>query len=726
MYNIPKELSDKLCAVLSEEVMHNLQVCFRFNLKCDNLTDVCNGVIAADKENLYVVEDGQIKQIVKVSEIKELITDMGVGCVFVSYIKKQDNSVNLLCRSDGKFINSIIKSVKDYNYFLENGRLLYKEDSCSERGKQLSREQKKQLFKKVWELLSPHKVYLIIAFISFFVMSAINLIAPILNRIAVDDYIKSPNPEGLKLGNFALIILSMFLIECIVRGINMVRTHLLICASSKMTRDLRNRLFSKVESLSITKISKYTTGDLLRRVMQDTQTFDAFVVSRFPNIIEELTVMLAVSVYILFYDPILFLFIMLPTPLVVLFFYLFRKKMRSLFRRNWSAASKTNSVLHDIFSGIRVVKSFGTEYREGERFREFTGTERVLQEKIDCIWSIIMPILRFFISFGEFILLFYVGNKILGGSMTLGEMSQFSFYITKIYGPLRMISMIPRQVMEFTTSSSKIFEVLDEEADITESENPQNPEIKGNIDINNISFGYDIGKEVLKNVDIHIKPGEFIGLVGASGVGKTTLINLIMRLYDVESGSITVDGVDIRNISSEALRKQIGVVLQETYLFSGTVFQNIAYAKPDATRDEVISVSKLAGCHEFIKKMPDGYNTKIGEKGLGLSGGERQRVAIARALLHNPKILILDEATASLDTETEKQIQDALARLSKQCTTIAIAHRLSTLRNATKLVVLDKGTVAEIGTHDELVAKQGIYYGLVMAQRQMSNIEIDD
>ncbi len=724
MYNIPKELSDKLSYVLSDEQIQNLQLCFRYNLKCDNLSAVCDGIVVADKENLYVLEDGQIKQIIKVSEINELITDMGVGCIFVSYRKKQDASVNLLCRSDGKFKNSIIKSVRDYNYFLENGENRCTQNSV-EKNERLSNKDKKKLFKKVWELLSPHKVYLIIAFISFFAMSAINLIAPILNRIAVDDYIKNPNPENLNLVNFALVIISMLVVECVVRGINMIRSHLLILAGSRMMTDLRNRLFSKVESLSISKISKYTTGDLLRRVMQDTQTFDAFVVSRFPNIIEELTVMLAVCVYIIFYDPLLFLFIILPTPFVVLFFYLFRKMMRNLFRRHWSAASRTNSVLHDIFSGIRVVKSFGMEHREGERFRDYTEDERKLQERIDCIWSVIMPILRFLLNFGEFILLFYVGNKILGGTMTLGEMSQFSFYITKIYGPLRMITQIPRQIMEFTTSSSKIFEVLDEEADITESASPESPAIKGNIDINNISFGYDSGKEVLKNVDIHIKQGEFIGLVGASGVGKTTLINLIMRLYDIESGSITVDGTDIRNISSEVLRKQIGVVLQETYLFSGTVFQNIAYAKPSAKREEVIAVAKIAGCHEFITKMSDGYNTKIGEKGLGLSGGERQRIAIARALLHDPKILILDEATASLDTETEKQIQDALAVLTKQRTTIAIAHRLSTLRNATRLIVLDKGAVAETGTHDELVAKKGIYYGLVMAQRQMSNIEID-
>ena len=272
-------------------------------------------------------------------------------------------------------------------------------------------------------------------------------------------------------------------------------------------------------------------------------------------------------------------------------------------------------------------------------------------------------------------------------------------------------------------SLSNVFGLLDAPIDIPDSQTPVIPEtLRGEVEIDHVSFGYGDGDEVLRDVSLHIAPGEFIGLVGRSGVGKSTLINLLMRMYDVDDGAIRLDGVDIREIPQSELRRHMGVVLQENFLFAGSVWQNLTYAKPDATRDEVIRAAKYAGAHSFIVNLPDGYNTTIGERGYTLSGGERQRLAIARALLHDPKLLILDEATSALDTETEKLIQEALAVLTRGRTTVAIAHRLSTLRGATRLVVLDGGRVAETGTHDELMEKKGIYYGLVMAQREMSKM----
>lgn len=423
------------------------------------------------------------------------------------------------------------------------------------------------------------------------------------------------------------------------------------------------------------------------------------------------------------YDWRLALMILLPAPFVSLSFRLFWQFMHRLYNKSWHIGSKSNTILHDIFSGIRVVKAFGMEAREAKRFDDASKEARDINIRNERLWATVWPWLNFFMGIGEFFLLYYAGNKIIGGEMTLGQMTQFSAYVGMIYGPLRWVANLPRRLVQFMTSTAKVFEIIDEKIDVPDKENAMDIKIKGTIDFENVSFGYDETNEVLKKINLHVEPGEMIGIVGRSGVGKSTLINLLMRMYDVDEGCIRVDGVDIRDLSQDCLRSQTGVVLQETFLFAGTIYDNIAYAKPDASRDEIITAAKIAGAHEFIMKLPDAYNTKVGEKGHTLSGGERQRVSIARALLHNPRILILDEATASLDTETERQIQESLQKLTKDRTTFAIAHRLSTLRNATRLIVLDKGTIAEMGTHDELMRKKGIYYGLVMAQRQMSKMK---
>ncbi len=734
MSNISNEVRQKLNSLMTEQELDEVVAAFCYNLDGYVPNETAEGIIAFDGKRLMNFCSSELVCSIDADEISELVTDMGVGCIFVSYRKKSDDSIVFLCRNNLTSSKAIVKWVRRINHYLDDGKMpevLGREaEKCPKCGRPFPPgstvcvhcSDKKKLISRTWELFKPYKLFVFSAVIMFFVISTLNMLMPYINRISVDNYIQNPNPEEVSMSGFVLVMLSLLVLELVNRVLSTLRQHLLIAASSKMIVDLRNKLFDKIQRLSISKISERTAGDLMRRVTDDTGTVNNFVVNYLPSVLEQLAVFVVVGVYLLLYDPVLFLLIMLPTPFVVMSFRLFWRFMHSLFRKRWLSGSRTNTILHDIFSGIRVVKAFGMEHRESARFEEATRQEKELQEKTDCLWSLIMPVLKFFISFGEFIILFYVGNKILGKEMTLGQMSQFSIYASMVYGPLRMVAHIPRHFMNFTTSAAKVFEILDENEDVCDAENPKEIEIEGNIEIKNVSFGYDSGREVLHKVNAEIKHGEFIGIVGASGAGKSTLINLIMRMYDVEDGSISVDGVDIRDISQETLRSNIGVVLQETFLFSGTIYQNIAYAKKGATRKEVIAVAKLAGCHDFITRMPDGYNTKVGERGNTLSGGEKQRIAIARALLHDPKILILDEATASLDTETEKQLQDALARLSEKRTTIAIAHRLSTLRNATRLIVLDKGNVVETGTHDELMALEGFYYGLVMAQREMSNM----
>ncbi len=746
VHNVPRqngfEIAQKLCPDIKKE---DLILTFPYNLHPSDPSGRCKGQVVIDRKSILVFADGEQITKIAISDVSEIKVENCVGSCVVSYTLRADNSERLLCRADMSYSKRYIAASKKFNRIAktvgfadydastdkhkkgagdEGSKLCPKCGRPMRRGVCMHCTDKLKTIKRLWQIIKPYKVFIILSVVFFVAVSTLNLVLPEINRIVTDDYINSSVPESLSALDYIAVILSMLGVQVVLRLFSMFRSHLLINASNGVIVDLRNMLFAKIQKLSISKISKRTAGELMRRVSHDVGQIQSFLVHYLPSLIEQAVLFIAIGILFIVSDlSILFLLILIPVPLVVFGFSLFWKKAHRLFRRCWQLASKANSVLHDIFSGIRVVKSFGMEHRETERYESAAADERDMQIKSDTLWYSLMPVMQFLMCFGEFIILFYVGNEILDGNMTLGEMSKFSMYASMIYGPLRMLSNLPRQIINFITSTAKVFEIIDEEEEISDAETAVSPIIKGDIDINHISFGYDSGNEVLTNIDIHIRSGEFIGLVGKSGVGKSTLINLIMRMYDVEEGSICIDGVDIRDISQEALRSQMGVVLQETFLFAGTIYQNIAYAKPEATREEIIAVSKLAGCHDFIIKLTDGYDTKVGERGYSLSGGERQRVAIARALLRDPKILILDEATASLDTETEKQIQDALANLSKNRTTIAIAHRLSTLRNATRLVVLDKGKVAEVGTHDELVEKKGIYYGLVMAQREMSKME---
>ena len=354
-------------------------------------------------------------------------------------------------------------------------------------------------------------------------------------------------------------------------------------------------------------------------------------------------------------------------------------------------------------------------------------TERLTQVQIrnERFFATLYPLVTFVLSMGSFFVMYMGGVQILDPSegFTPGQLTQMIAYASMLYGPLGFLTRLPRMIMLLTTSLERMYDILDERSDIVDSPSPEEIAIKGEVSFEDVSFGYRSYLPVLENISFTVRPGEMIGLVGASGSGKSTMINLLMRLYDVASGRVCIDGHDVRSLSSENLHSQIGVVLQETFLFSGTILDNIRFAKQNATLEEVIRAAKMANAHEFIVRFADGYNTYVGEHGYTLSGGERQRIAIARAILHDPRLLILDEATSSLDTETEFQIQEAMRRLTKDRTTFAIAHRLSTLREADRILVLSEHRVAEMGTHNELMRKKGIYYGLVMAQLDMHSEE---
>jgi ATP-binding cassette subfamily B protein len=382
-------------------------------------------------------------------------------------------------------------------------------------------------------------------------------------------------------------------------------------------------------------------------------------------------------------------------------------------------------MLSDSLSGIRVVRAFAQEGREVRRFGE--SSEALFESEYSAarLVNLLMPTLSVIIEFGQYPVWLVGGIMVVNGEMSFGRLMMFTGYLGMFYGPLQWLTNLADSVPRSLTAAERIFEVLDTEPEVADTENAVPlPHIQGDVEFRNVYFGYDRNKPILKDVSLHVRPGEMIGLVGKTGAGKSTFINLVCRFYDPQMGQVLIDGVDVRAVRLSDLRSQIGVVLQEPFLFSGTIAENIAYGKPDATPEEIMRAAKAANAHDFIMKFPDGYDTQVGERGGRLSGGERQRISIARAILHDPRILIFDEATSAVDTETEKQIQEAIERLVQNRTTFAIAHRLSTLRKADRIVVIDDGRIVEVGTHDELLDLRGHYWRLVQMQTDLTRARV--
>ena len=544
-------------------------------------------------------------------------------------------------------------------------------------------------------------------------------VVPAVQRYAIDKFIVPEfGIERGSVGAFLLVVVAIVTLDVFHRGIDVIKQRMAAYSGNKFTMMLRALLFEKIQNLSMASVQQKSAGDLMGRINNDVSTVQSFITGNLPTYFAQAFSFLLALVLLLCLDPLMCLFVFIPLPLTVFIIIRFWATVRQRNIHAWLITTRTNRHLQDILNGIRVVKSFGSEEREIVRFEEHTERQAAQDESNAKLFDTVFPILGFALRLGNYMIMLYGNLKVFAGSMTIGALNQFNSYASIIYEPLMQITAIPRNISAFLTSLNKVFEILEEEPEVADIQLPIDIAIEGDISVRDVTFGYDSYNPVLEHINLEVKQGEMIGIVGHSGCGKTTLINLLMRLYDVTEGAIFIDDVNIKDISQNALRSQIGVVLQETHLFAGSVRDNIRYSKPFATNEEVIAAARLANAHDFIINLPEGYNTMVGEKGYSLSGGERQRIAIARALIHNPRILILDEATAALDTETEKLIQDAINKLTKNRTTFAIAHRLSTLRNADKLLVLDRGKVAEYGTHAELLSAKGIYYKLVMAQQR--------
>ncbi len=729
LYDLPqadKAAFEAACAP-DEKVMY----CLPFNIIEDRFVD---GYMVFTPKNIYKLLEGELLAVYPLEGASGFKTEVMYGsCGFYAKI---NGSETLLCQFiSGRNLPRYAVIVKACEILTETQNQTPITNSTPERfcpkcGRPFVQHtticpycmNKMEVYKKLWAMTKGLRLMMFMPlFVSVFSV-AFSFIVPWVQSIAVNKYIQPAlGTERGSMAGFAAIVVAIVSIDFFQRAMGVLQGRCSAVAGEKFTLMLKTLLYEKLQSLSVSSLQRRSTGDLMGRVNNDTAIMRNFVMNQLPQIFIQLFSFVLALVILLCLNWVMCLFVFVPIPLVVFIISRFWKYINMRNRKLWILGTKVGHLLQDVLNGVRVVKCFGQEDREIERFEEATSRHSKQNEANAKVFDTIFPILTFVIRFGSYLILLYGNLLVFNGEMMIGTLHQFNSYSNIIYAPLLYITSLPRQISEFLTSASKVLEILEETPEVQDINLPIDIRIEGDINIRNVTFGYESYNPVLENVSLDVKKGEMIGIVGHSGSGKTTLINLIMRLYDVNEGEIVIDDVNIKDISQEALRSQIGVVLQETFLFSGTIRDNIKYSKPHATDEEVIAAARIANAHDFIVGLPEGYNTMIGDKGYSLSGGERQRVAIARAIIHDPRILILDEATAALDTETEKLIQDALNKLVKNRTTFAIAHRLSTLRNADKLLVLDKGHVAEFGTHAELLENKGIYYKLVMAQRKMAH-----
>ncbi len=697
-----------------------------------------DGYVVLTARHLYKLCNGALVCKWEMSRMSDFSVEMLYGCG--AFYAKHDGASTLLCRfSNGRSMTryTVLAHACD---MVANGRTenLPTSDEperyCPKCGRPFIRnthicpycQDKKKIYVTLWQLTKGMRLWIMAPLLTAAVALCLTFIAPYFQEILINDFILAENPLSMDswqdwLWMFALVSGAIVSIDVLHRVLNIVQSRISAVTGARFTRMLRTRLFEKIQSLSMASVQKKSTGDLMGRINNDVNVVQNFVVHLLPTYFAQLVsfivgFVLIVSMSLRLGVPVLALYIFLPLPVVLFAIWKFRSKMKLRNRRAWMLGRRTNLTLQDTLSGIRVVKTYGREQSAIDAFADCTEKQAKQNLSNARLFDMVFPILGFVLRFGSYLILWHGNLLLFRGVLGVGTLNRFNTYTGIIYAPLMQITTIPRNISEFMTSFGKIMEILEEEPEIADRAEPQHITLQGAVSVKHVTFGYESATPVLRDVSLEVKPGEMIGIVGHSGCGKSTLINLIMRLYDPAEGCIEFDGVDAKDLSQTALRSQIGVVLQETHLFSGTVRDNIRYAKPEATNAEVIAAARAANAHDFIMSLPQGYNTVVGEKGYSLSGGERQRVAIARALIHNPKILILDEATAALDTETEKLIQDAINGMTENRTVFAIAHRLSTLRNADRLLVLDHGEVAECGTHVELLEKKGIYYKLVMAQ----------
>ncbi|NQT19428.1 MAG: ABC transporter ATP-binding protein, partial [Planctomycetes bacterium] len=585
--------------------------------------------------------------------------------------------------------------------------------------------EKRKILARIWHYVKPYWRRLVLIMTCTISVALLSLVAPYLIKILTDDVLLAD-------GGARLLLLLVLVLVAVRSGsllIGIIGGRLLAWFNAQVVRDVRLDFFQAVQGLCLRRYDKTQTGALVSRLTHDTQHLSLLFRIFGQNIVPGILQLVGICGMLFYLNWQLALIVLVPAPLVMVLTKKFYRIVRRYYSRVGQRQARMSARAIDSISGIRVVKAFAQEPSEmltfqgqNERLCQATG----LAGTMDATY---FPIIGFLISFGSFLVWYFGGLRVIrdSGEMTVGSLLAYLAYLGMFYHPLQMFTRMGGMINRAIASAQRLFEITDADQEVYNAPDAKPVKsVAGAIRFEDVHFGYVIDKPVLKGMTMDVRPGEMIGLVGRSGVGKTTITNLLCRFYDIDDGSILLDGTDLRDLKLRDLRRHIGIVPQESYLFNATIAENIAYANPEATQEDVFRAAAAANAHGFIMRLPDGYDTRTGERGAALSGGERQRIAIARAILCDPRILILDEATSSVDTETEELIQEALRNLVKNRTTFAIAHRLSTLKRADRLLVIEDGKVAEFGTHEELMEKKGTFYNLVQLQSRLSAIKAVD
>ncbi|MBP0629463.1 ABC transporter ATP-binding protein [Cupriavidus sp. AcVe19-1a] len=601
------------------------------------------------------------------------------------------------------------------------------DEECPQCNRELETPPSTWALLRLWRFAQPYRWQLLAGFMLTLLSTGATLVPPYLTMPLMDKVL-IPYQNGVPIDyDLVRMYLSGLLGAALVAwSLGWARTYLLARVSERIGADLRTTTYEHLLKLSLEYFGGKRTGDLMARIGSESDRICVFLSLHLLDFATDVLMIVMTAVILVSINPWLALVTLVPLPFIAWMIHLVRDRLRHGFEKIDRIWSEITNVLADTIPGIRVVKAFAQEKREVTRFREANKHNLAINDRVNAVWSLFTPTVTLLTEIGLLIVWVFGIWQVSHSAITVGVLVAFLTYISRFYTRLDSMSRIVSVTQKAAAGAKRIFDILDHVSSVPEPVRPAKlDKVEGAIDMRDLGFRYG-NRAVIRGLDLSIAPGEMIGLVGHSGSGKSTLVNLICRFYDVSEGAIRVDGVDIRSLPVSEYRRHIGLVLQEPFLFFGTIADNIAYGKPDATREEIIAAARAAHAHEFILRLPHGYDSLVGERGQALSGGERQRISIARALLINPRILIMDEATSSVDTQTEKEIQKALDNLVQGRTTIAIAHRLSTLRKADRLVVMDRGKIVEVGSHDELLLREGAYFKLYQAQARNVDTEDED